>query len=47
MSNFKNTPGMVRVSFEMYNSLEEIDSFINKLEHIISNKDSLIKEYIY
>ncbi|WP_069649090.1 aminotransferase class V-fold PLP-dependent enzyme [Caloranaerobacter ferrireducens] len=47
MGNLKNTPGLVRVSFGMYNNLEEIDSFIEKLEYIISNKNSIIKEYIY
>lgn len=43
----KNTPGLVRVSFGMYNNLEEIDIFFDVLNYIINNKDSLCRQYKY
>lgn len=43
----KNIPGLVRVSFGMYNTLEEIDTFIDVLNYIIENKDSICNQYRY
>jgi selenocysteine lyase/cysteine desulfurase len=41
----KNTPGMVRVSFGMYNNIDEIKSFINTLKKILDKKNKLLDEY--
>lgn len=38
-------PGMVRISFGLYNGASEIDYFINTLTAIIKNKDYFIKKY--
>jgi selenocysteine lyase/cysteine desulfurase len=38
-------PGMVRISFGLYNGTNEIDYFINTLTAIIKNKDYFIKKY--
>lgn len=38
-------PGLVRVSFGMYNTTEDIDTFINVLGGIISNKEDIISKY--
>ncbi len=43
----KNIPGLVRVSFGMYNTIEEIDIFIDVLNHIIENKDNICSQYKY
>lgn len=43
----KNVPGLVRVSFGMYNTTQEIDVFINVLNYIIENKKSICDEYKY
>jgi selenocysteine lyase/cysteine desulfurase len=36
-SNFYNVVGMVRVSFGMYNSLKEVDSFLSAINDILHN----------
>lgn len=38
-------PGMVRLSFGIYNTFEEIDELIKLLRKIISNRDLYIKKY--
>jgi len=38
-------PGMVRISFGLYNGTNEIDYFITALTAIIKNKDYFIKKY--
>ncbi len=38
-------PGMVRVSFGLYNTKEEIDVFVNTLRKIVRNKDYFINKY--
>ncbi|SDZ35056.1 Selenocysteine lyase/Cysteine desulfurase [Proteiniborus ethanoligenes] len=43
----KDIPGLVRVSFGMYNTIEEINIFIDVLKYIVENIDSLSKEYKY
>ncbi|MFA5523970.1 MAG: aminotransferase class V-fold PLP-dependent enzyme [Tissierellales bacterium] len=43
----KNVPGLVRVSFGMYNTIQEIDIFIDVLTHIIENKKNICNEYTY
>jgi len=43
----KDIPGLVRVSFGMYNTTQEIDAFINVLNYIIQYKESLCNEYKY
>lgn len=43
----KNTPGLVRVSFGMYNTIEEIDTFMDVLNYIIENKNNICNEYKY
>jgi hypothetical protein len=37
--------GMVRVSFGMYNTHEEVDLFINALNEIIDNREKYVKKY--
>lgn len=41
----KPRPGMVRLSFGLYNSLNEIDYFIDVLYHIVRNKSYYINKY--
>jgi selenocysteine lyase/cysteine desulfurase len=41
----KEKPGMVRVSFGLYNTFSEIDKLINTLAHIIRNKQYYIQKY--
>lgn len=43
----KNVPGLVRVSFGMYNTIQEIDIFMNVLNYIIENKKNICNEYNY
>lgn len=43
----RNVPGLVRVSFGMYNTIEEIDVFIEILKYIIKKRDNLYNEYEY
>ncbi len=43
----KNVPGLVRVSFGMYNTIQEIDIFMDVLNYIIDNKKSICDEYMY
>lgn len=43
----KNIPGLVRVSFGMYNTIEEVETFIDVLNHIIENKDNICSQYKY
>lgn len=38
-------PGMVRVSFGLYNDINEIDYFVNTLKTIIKNKEYYIQKY--
>lgn len=38
-------PGMVRISFGLYNTFSEIDYFIKILKKIISNKDFYVRNY--
>lgn len=38
-------PGMVRISFGIYNTLEEVDYFVYAIKKIISNKESYLKKY--
>ncbi|AFS78087.1 cysteine desulfurase Csd [Gottschalkia acidurici 9a] len=38
-------PGLVRVSFGMYNTKKEVNSFIKTLKHITENKKELEREY--
>lgn len=38
-------PGMVRVSFGLYNDMNEIDYFVNTLKTIIKNKEYYIQKY--
>lgn len=44
---FKNVPGLVRISFGMYNTIQEIDVFLNILSYIIENKKRICDEYKY
>lgn len=43
----KNIPGLVRVSFGMYNTIEEIDIFIDVLNYIVKYKNSICNQYRY
>lgn len=43
----KNIPGLVRVSFGMYNTFQEIDVFMNTLRYIIDNKENICSQYRY
>lgn len=45
--DLKDIPGMVRVSFGIYNNLKEVDVFMDVLDYILANKDDIIKEYAY
>lgn len=38
-------PGMVRISFGLYNEYQEIDTLVNTLHHIVSDKAFFIKKY--
>lgn len=40
-------PGMVRLSFGLYNTKEEVEILIRALLHITDNKDSYIEKYRY
>jgi cysteine desulfurase / selenocysteine lyase len=42
----ENRPGMVRLSFGMYNNSSEIDYFIDVLRYIIKNKDYLNDKFM-
>ncbi|MBS3995113.1 MAG: aminotransferase class V-fold PLP-dependent enzyme, partial [Alkaliphilus sp.] len=48
-SRIKNSslhhPGMVRISFGLYNSNSEIDILIQLLRYIAKNKDGYLKKY--
>jgi cysteine desulfurase / selenocysteine lyase len=41
----ENLPGMVRISFGLYNTLTEIDTLIDCLKNISKNKDYYTKKY--
>ncbi|MBS4537805.1 aminotransferase class V-fold PLP-dependent enzyme [Clostridium sp. D2Q-11] len=45
--DIKDIPGLVRVSFGMYNTISEIDEFVNFLKLISKNIDSYKDQYIY
>ncbi|RKD29066.1 aminotransferase class V-fold PLP-dependent enzyme [Thermohalobacter berrensis] len=47
MGNTKNIPGLVRVSFGMYNTIEEVNKFIKVLNLLVSNKKNMLKKYKY
>lgn len=38
-------PGMVRISFGLYNNIDEVNSFLYALSNIIKNKELYIKKY--
>ena len=38
-------PGMVRISFGLYNTIEEVEKFIDFLYRIIKNKSGYLKKY--
>ena len=38
-------PGMVRLSFGMYNDIYEIDFLVMALNKIIKNKDKYLRKY--
>ncbi|TCT16287.1 selenocysteine lyase/cysteine desulfurase [Natranaerovirga pectinivora] len=38
-------PGLVRISFGFYNTITEVDTLINALQEIVSNKETYIKKY--
>lgn len=38
-------PGMVRISFGLYNTIDEIDRFLYAIEKITANKDYYIRKY--
>lgn len=38
-------PGMVRISFGLYNTLEEVDSLIDFIKHLVYNKNIFINKY--
>ena len=38
-------PGMVRISFGMYNSSQEVDVLVNNLHNISNNKEYFLKKY--
>lgn len=38
-------PGMVRISFGLYNTMEEVEKFVDLLYHIIKNKSGYLKKY--
>ncbi|WP_425449649.1 aminotransferase class V-fold PLP-dependent enzyme [Dethiothermospora halolimnae] len=44
--NLSSTPGLVRVSFGMYNTLDEIDYLLSSLKDIVKNKNQISNEYI-
>ncbi|MTI47007.1 MAG: aminotransferase class V-fold PLP-dependent enzyme [Firmicutes bacterium] len=43
--DYSNVPGLVRVSFGMYNTRSEIDTFIEVLDNIMSSKTKLLNNY--
>ena len=43
----KKMLGMVRVSFALYNSIDEVNMFLNVLEDIILRKNQIIKTYSF
>lgn len=45
--DIKDIPGLVRISFGMYNTTEEVDEFINFMRFITANIDSYKDKYIY
>lgn len=45
MEKSNKRPGLVRLSFGLYNTFEEIDFFVEALEEILRNKEQLIKKY--
>jgi len=47
LGNYQDTPGLVRVSFGLYNNKKEIDQFISTFKNIISNKKDMIAKYEY
>jgi len=38
-------PGMVRISFGLYNTIDEIHKFLYAIKRITDNKDYYIKKY--
>ncbi|SHI75434.1 aminotransferase class V-fold PLP-dependent enzyme [Lutispora thermophila] len=43
--NLKIRPGFVRLSFGLYNTIEEIDALIGILKKIVDNKEHYMREY--
>lgn len=43
----KNSPGLIRVSFGMYNNFKEIDLFIKTLDNVLNNLDTIKNNYTY
>ncbi|WIV13862.1 aminotransferase class V-fold PLP-dependent enzyme [Proteiniborus sp. MB09-C3] len=43
----EDVPGLVRVSFGMYNTIQEIDIFMEVLSYIMKNKKDICSEYKY
>jgi selenocysteine lyase/cysteine desulfurase len=41
----ESRPGMIRLSFGLYNNFSEIDYLMDVLEYIIKNKDRLLRKY--
>jgi cysteine desulfurase / selenocysteine lyase len=46
-STSASMPGMVRISFGIYNTCEEIDIFIKMLHHIVKEKNAFIEKYAF
>ncbi len=46
LQDMKETPGMVRASFGIYNTINEIKTFIKMLKYIINNKSVIFDKYI-
>lgn len=42
---FERLPGMVRISFGLYNTLHEVDLFISALQYLSKNADRLQRDY--
>lgn len=46
-SNSKTRPGMVRISFGLYNTCREVDVLVKALKHICKNKEHYLNKYSY
>lgn len=42
-----NIPGLVRASFGMYNTIDEVDIFISVLKHILDKRCQILNEYVF